>query len=78
LELTTRVFTISPDRDPEASRLNIARAFLDTMLTAQPNHLGNAFHLGATAARSAFEELARLGEAEHDVPSYRLLPRPVG
>lgn len=78
LELTTRVFTIAPDRDPEASRLKVARTFLDTMVTAQPNHLGNAFHLGATAARAAFEELVERGEASHDGPSYRLLPRPAG
>jgi len=72
LELTTRVFTIAPDRDPVTSRLNVARTFLDTMVTAQPYHLGNAFHIGATAARGAFEELVERGEAERDGPGYRL------
>ena len=73
LELTTRVFPIPPKRDPEVSRLNVARTFLDTMITAQPNHLGNAFHIGAAAARASFEDLVALGEAERDGPGYRLL-----
>ena len=77
LELTTRVFTIAPDRDPQTSRLNVARTFLDTMIAAQPNHLGNAFHMGATAARTAFEELVERGEAERDGPGYRLRRVPV-
>jgi hypothetical protein len=78
LELTTRAFAIAPVRDPQASRLNVARTFLDTMITAQPNHLGNAFHMRAAEARAAFKELVELGEAERDGPSYRLLPRPAG
>ena len=73
LELTTRVFTIPKKRDVHACRLNAARTFLDTMLVAQPYHLGNAFHAGATAAREMFEELVALGEAERDGPSYRLV-----
>jgi hypothetical protein len=40
--------------------LNVARTFLDTMLVAQPYHLGNALHGGATAAREAFEPAYRL------------------
>jgi hypothetical protein len=59
-------------RDVDASRLNVARAFLDTMLVAQPSHLGNAFHWGATAAREAFDELVARDEAERDGPAYRL------
>ena len=75
LELTTRVFTIPRKRDPDACRLNAARTFLDTMLVAQPYHLGNAFHGGATAARETFDELVALGEAERDGPAYRLTGR---
>jgi hypothetical protein len=55
--------------------LNAARTFLDTMLVAQPYHLGNAFHGGAAAARATFEELVVLGEAERDGPAYRLTAR---
>ena len=57
LELTTRVFTIPKHRNLDASRLNAARTFLDTMLVAQPYHLGNAFHGGAT--RLSFLRVAR-------------------
>ena len=73
LELTTRVFSIPRKRDPNTCRLNVARTFLDTMLVAQPFHLGNAFHGGATAARETFEVLVALGEAERDGPAYRLV-----
>jgi len=73
LELTTRVFAIPRRRDADACRLRAARTFLDTMLVAQPYHLGNAFHWGATAAREAFEELVTRGEAERDGPGYRLV-----
>lgn len=73
LELTTRAFTIPPERDPGVCRLNAARTFLNTMLAAQPNHLGNAFHWGANAARDAFEELVARGEAARDGPAYRLI-----
>ena len=73
LELTTRVFKVPKKRDADACRLNVARTFLDTMLVAQPYHLGNAFHAGATAARESFEELVALGEAERDGPAYRLV-----
>lgn len=75
LELTTRVFTIPKHRDLDACRLNAARTFLDTMLVAQPYHLGNAFHGGAAAARETFEELVALREAERDGPAYRLTGR---
>jgi hypothetical protein len=70
LELTTRVFKISKKRDADACRLNVARTFLDTMLVAQPYHLGNAFHAGATARASRSRSVA-LGEAERDGPAYR-------
>ena len=73
LELTARVFSIPARRDPATCRLNVARAFLDTMVIAQPYHLGNAFHWGAAGARSAFEELVARGEAARDGPAYRLL-----
>ncbi len=73
LELTMRVFTVPKERVPATCRLNIGRTFLDTMLVAQPFHLGNAFHGGATAARETFEELVALGEAERDGPAYRLV-----
>lgn len=73
LELTMRAFTVPRKRDPQISRLNVARTFLNTMLVAQPYHLGNAFHAGATAARETFEELVALGEAERDGPAYRLV-----
>jgi hypothetical protein len=73
LELTMRVFTVPEKRDPHTCRLNVARTFLDTMVVAQPYHLGNAFHAGATAARETFEELVALGEAERDGPAYRLV-----
>ena len=72
LELTMRVFTIPRRRDPDNSRLNAARTFLDTMVFAQPYHLGNAFHWGASAARETFEELVARGEADRDGPGYRL------
>ena len=73
LELTARAFAIPRRRDPATSRLRAARQFLDTMVSAQPHHLGNAFHWGAKAAREAFDELVRRGEAERDGPGYRLL-----
>lgn len=73
LELTARVFRIPPRRDPDACRLRAARVFLDTMIVAQPSHLGNAFHWGAAAARAAFEELAERGEAERDGSSFRFV-----
>ena len=73
LELTARVFAIPERRDPDVCRSNVARAFLDTMVVAQPFHLGNAFHWGATRARAAFEELVERGEAERDGPAYRLI-----
>jgi hypothetical protein len=75
LELSARVFSIPRRRDPAASRIRAARGFLDTMVFAQPYHLGNAFHWGATAAREAFEELVSLGEAERDGPGYRVRDR---
>jgi hypothetical protein len=74
LELTARIFPIPRRRDREASRVRAAKSFLDTMVFAQPYHLGNAFHWGATAAREAFEELVAAGEAERDGPGYRLRP----
>ena len=40
---------------------------------AQPNHLGNAFHWGASRARAAFERLVEVGEAERDGSAYRLV-----
>jgi hypothetical protein len=73
LELTARVFTIPARRDPSKCRLDVARTFLDTMVIAQPYHLGNAFHWGAAAARSAFEDLVANGEAARDGPGYRLV-----
>ncbi len=73
LELTARAFSIPRTRNLDACRLNVARTFLDTMLVAQPYHLGNAFHGGATAARAVFEELVARGEAARDGPAYRLL-----
>jgi hypothetical protein len=72
LELTARAFTIPHGRDRDASRLRATRTFLDTMVFAQPYHLGNAFHWGASAARDAFEELVSHGEADRDGPGYRL------
>jgi hypothetical protein len=72
LELTARAFTIPHRRDRDACRLRAARSFLDTMVFAQPYHLGNAFHWGAGAAREAFEELVSRGDAERDGPGYRL------
>ena len=54
LELTARAFSIPRTRDADACRLRVARTFLDTMIVAQPYHLGNAFHGGATAARVVF------------------------
>lgn len=72
LELTVRAFPIPKRRNLEAARLRAARRFLGTVLVARPFELGNAFHLGATAARAAFEELVRRGEAERDGPAYRL------
>ena len=73
LELTMRVFKVPKERDADVCRLNVARRFLDTMVVAQPYHLGNAFHAGAGAARESFEELVALGEAERDGPAYRLV-----
>jgi hypothetical protein len=72
LELTVRVFRIPRRRNPDAARLRVARRFLDTMVFAQPYHLGNAFHWGAKAAREAFEDLVAAGDAERDGPGYRL------
>jgi hypothetical protein len=72
LELAARVFTIPGGRDAEKSRLGAARAFLDTTLVAMPNHLGNAFHWRADAARAAFEELVARGEAERISKGYAL------
>ena len=73
LELTMRVFKVPKERDADVCRLNVARRFLDTMVVAQPYHLGDAFHAGAGAARESFEELVALGEAERDGPAYRLV-----
>jgi hypothetical protein len=75
LELTTRAFSIPRRRDPAASRIRAARQFLDTMVSAQSYHLGNAFHWGAKAARESFEELVAAGEAERDGPGYRMKDR---
>jgi hypothetical protein len=72
LELTVRVFAIPRRRDHAASRVRAARRFLDTMVFAQPYHLGNAFHWGAGAAREALKELVATGEAERDGPGYRM------
>ncbi len=75
LDLTARAFDL---RDPERARrgderrLYVARAFLDTMIQARPYELGNAFGGGAPAARRAFDELVRRGEAERIGPAYRL------
>ncbi len=71
LELTARVFRIPPTRDLDVCGLRAARVFLDTMIVAQPNHLGNAFHWGAARARAAFERLIEVGEAERDGSAYR-------
>jgi hypothetical protein len=78
LELTARAFSIPRRRDPSASRIRVARQFLDTMVSAQPYHLGNAFHWGAKAAREAFEALVAAGDAERDGPGYRLKDRSTG
>jgi hypothetical protein len=73
LELTARAFSIPVRRNREAGRMRTARQFLDTMVVAQPYHLGNAFHWGAKVAREAFEELVQTGAAEKDGPAYRLV-----
>jgi hypothetical protein len=72
LELTARAFEIPRGRDIGECQLRAARTFLDTMVWAQPNHLGNAFHWGAKPAREAFDVLVAGGEAEHDGAGYRL------
>ncbi|HEY7399645.1 MAG TPA: hypothetical protein VH989_01985 [Actinomycetota bacterium] len=73
LELTVRVFRIPKQRNEDEARLRVARRFLDTMVFAQPYHLGNSFHWGAKAAREAFERLVAAGEAEREGSGYRLL-----
>ena len=71
LELTVRAFPIPRPRSVDTARLRAAHRFLDTMLVARPYELGNAFGWGADAARTAFEDLVRRGDAVPEGPAYR-------
>ncbi|MGQ0668651.1 MAG: AlkZ-related protein [Actinomycetota bacterium] len=70
LELTARAFPIPKRRNRDAARLRAARTFLDTMISARPHELGNAFGWGAAAARASLDRLVSGGEAVKDGSAY--------
>lgn len=91
LELTARAFPVGAQvermgsdagraggDDPAAARLRVAERFLDTMIFAMAHELGNAFGIGATVARAAFEDLVSLGRATGSGPSFRIAARAHG
>ena len=74
LELTARVFEV-PGRGPLVDRhTSAARAFLRTMLAAEPAQLARAFGWPAPHARRYLDGLAVQGEAVLDGPAFRQAP----
>jgi hypothetical protein len=73
LELTARAFPVPRRRPPEEERRRrAALRFLDTMLSARPYELGNAFRWRAGPAREVLESLVDSGEAVRAGPAYVL------
>lgn len=73
LELTARALPLSGRAGSLAERrLSATRRFLDTMLVARPHELGNAFRMGAAAARAQLELMVDMGEAHRLGPAYAL------
>jgi hypothetical protein len=73
LELTSRAFRIPRRRPSEAERRRRAAGrFLDTVLSARPYELGNAFGWRAGPAREVLESLVDSEEAVRVGPAYVL------